>query len=286
MMFKITRSKLLRTVQGLALAGALTAAPLAMPGRGSAANINWLPQIADAERVKVPGDGIELAGYLFRPETDGPAPAIVILHDAFGGSWQMAGFARSLAREGDVALALSLRGSTGSDGVAACGAHDPDDVAEAVDWLGRLDGIDAARIGVIGMFEGGRVALMTAALSTTVKSVVAYSPETDMVRLRATTHFYGIPEYIDSACAPHGLAHLSPANYAPGIQASVLLVHGDDDNRVPAEQSVLMYEALESAGKMADLRFLRGADHAYSEADWAIAWPWTLQHLKSTLAKR
>ncbi len=286
MIFKVNRKNLLRAVKGLLLVGALTAAPVALPGRGSAANINWLPKIADAERVEVPGDSIKLAGSLFRPQTDEPAPAIVILHDAFGGSWQMAGFARSLAREGYVALALSLRGSTGSDATAACGAHDPDDVAEAVDWLGRLDGIDPSRIGVIGMFEGGRTALMTAALSTRVKSVVAYSPETDMVRLRATTHFYGIPEYIDSACAPHGLERLSPANYAPGIQASVLLVHGDADNRVPAEQSVLMYEALESAGKMADLRFLRGADHAYSEADWARAWPWTLQHLKKTLAAR
>jgi len=107
-----------------------------------------------------------------------------------------------------------------------------------------------------------------------------------LVRLRATTHFYGIPEYIDSACAPYGLRDISPANFAPSIGAAVLLVHGDDDTRVPAEQSVLMYEALQSAGKTAEVRLIPGADHAYSEQDWALAWPWTLQHLETTLRVR
>ncbi len=272
----------------LAFTGVLAAAALMIASGGAVgANVDWLPEVEGAERVEVPGDGLRLAGYLFRPETgDEPAPAIVILHDAFGGSWQMANFARSLAREGYVTLALSMRGSSGSDGVASCGAHDPADVAEVVAWLGRLEGVDPTRMGVVGISEGGRVALMAAARSHLVRSVVAFSPETDMVRLRATTQFYGIPEYIDTACAPFGLSNISPANFAPSIHASVLLVHGDDDIRVPAEQSVLMYEALESAGKIADVRFIRGAGHTYREQDWALAWPWTLQHLKKTLRAR
>ncbi len=272
----------------LAFTGALVAAALMIaPGGAGGANVDWLPEVAGAERVEVPGDGLRLAGYLFRPEAGvEPAPAVVILHDAFGGSWQMANFARSLAREGYVTLALSMRGSSGSDGAASCGARDPADVAEAVAWLGGIEGVDPTRMGVVGISEGGRVALMAAARSHLVRSVVAFSPETDMVRLRATTHFYGIPEYIDTACAPFGLSNISPANFAPSIDASVLLVHGDDDNRVPAEQSVLMYEALESAGNTADVRFIRGAGHAYREQDWALAWPWTLQHLKKTLRAR
>ena len=276
----------------LAFTGVLVAAALMIaPGGAGGANVDWLPEVEGAERVEVPGDGLWLAGYLFRPETGPeagiePAPAVVILHDAFGGSWQMANFARSLAREGYVTLALSMRGSSGSDGAASCGARDPADVAEAVAWLGGLEGVDPTRMGVVGISEGGRVALMAAARSHLVRSVVAFSPETDLVRLRATTHFYGIPEYIDTACAPFGLSSISPANFAPSIDASVLLVHGDDDNRVPAEQSVLMYEALESAGKTADVRFIRGAGHAYREQDWALAWPWTLQHLKKTLRAR
>ena len=272
----------------LAFTGALVAAALMIaPGGAGGANVHWLPKVEGAERVEVPGNGLRLAGYLFRPGTGGdPAPAVVILHDAFGGSWQMANFARALAREGYVTLALSLRGSSGSDGAASCGARDPADVAEAVAWLGGIEGVDPTRMGVVGISEGGRVALMAAARSHLVRSVVAFSPETDMVRLRATTQFYGIPEYIDSACAPFGLRNISPANFAPSIHASVLLVHGDDDNRVPAEQSVLMYEALESAGNTADVRFIRGAGHAYREQDWALAWPWTLQHLKKTLRPR
>lgn len=272
----------------LALTGALAAAALMMaPDGASGANVHWLPEVAGAERVEVPGDGLRLAGYLFRPDAASEAaPAVVILHDAFGGSWQMANFARSLASEGYVTLALSMRGSTGSDGAASCGARDSADVAEVVAWLGGIEGVDPTRMGVVGISEGGRVALMAAAKSNLVRSVVAFSPETDMVRLRATTHFYGIPEYIDSACAQFGLNDISPANFAASIDASVLLVHGDDDTRVPAEQSVLMYEALESAGKVADVRFIRGASHAYRKEDWALAWPWTLQHLKTTLRIR
>ena len=277
-----------QVLRRFALTGALMAAALTIAPEGAGgANIHWLPEVNGAKRVEVPGDGLRLAGYLFRPEADtGSAPAIVILHDAFGGSWQMADFARALAREGYVTLALSMRGSTGSDGAASCGARDPADVAEAMAWLGGVEGVDPTRMGVVGLSEGGRVALMAAAQSNLVRSVVAFSPETDMVRLRATTHFYGIPEYIDSACAPFGLKNISPANFAPSIEASVLLVHGDYDIRVPAEQSVLMYEALESAGKTADVRFIRGANHTYRKEDWALAWPWTLQHLKRTLRTR
>lgn len=124
----------------LAFTGALLAAMLMVaPGGARGANVNWLPEVEDAERVEVPGNGLKLAGYLFRPEPSGEAaPAVVILHDAFGGSWQMASFARSLAHEGYVALALSMRGSTGSDGAASCGARDPADVAEALVWLGSI----------------------------------------------------------------------------------------------------------------------------------------------------
>ena len=74
----------------------------------------------------------------------------------------------------------------GSDGTASCGARDPADVAEAVAWLGGIEGVDPTRMGVVGISEGGRVALMAAARSHLVRSVVAFSPETDLVRLRAT----------------------------------------------------------------------------------------------------
>lgn len=50
--------------------------------------------------------------------------------------------------------------------------------------------------------------------------------------------------------------------HAEAFQAPVLLLHGEDDLIVPDEQSEIMAEALEAAGKYYEIRTFPGQNHS------------------------
>ncbi len=98
-----------------------------------AAEPNRLPDLGDAERIVVPGDGLELAAYLFRPQTpNGLRPAIVALHGGFNSAWWMRGISRRIARAGYFVLAPSLRGGSGSDFAPLACDLKADDIVETI----------------------------------------------------------------------------------------------------------------------------------------------------------
>jgi dipeptidyl aminopeptidase/acylaminoacyl peptidase len=57
------------------------------------------------------------------------------------------------------------------------------------------------------------------------------------------------------------LAALSPLTHATEVRIPVLLIHGRDDTVVPIDQSRLMAQALQRAGKPVKLVELKGEDH-------------------------
>ena len=55
-----------------------------------------LPDLPDAEPVRVPGHGVSLGGYFFKPQAGAPPyPALVLLHGFAGHAHNMAGLARA-----------------------------------------------------------------------------------------------------------------------------------------------------------------------------------------------
>ena len=111
----------------------------------------------------------ELTAYLAVPETDGPAPGVVVIHDAFGLGNEIRGQADWLASEGYLAVAPDLiRGR----GKLACmvsimrDARDRrgatfDDIEAARSWL-IGDPRCSGTVGVIGFCMGGGLALVLA----------------------------------------------------------------------------------------------------------------------------
>jgi len=229
--------------------------------------------------VSLPGSGVTLGGILFRPaSTSKPLPAIIVLHGwarpGVPGAPRVEGWARRLSERGYTALALSMRGWPPSGGSDDCGEQQPDDVAQAADWLARLPGVNADSIGVLGFSLGGQVALLAGARSSRIKAIVAYFPITDIQRWRDTTSNTGIRDfYVPQVCAA-GRSN-SPVNAADKLRAPILLIHGDRDTWVPTEQSLRMREALQKANRYVELLVIGGGDHGFtgeqSEQAWSAA---------------
>ena len=262
--------------------------PDSVPARGetSAKAINT--DIARSE-VTMPGAGITLAGILFRPPTGESAlPAVVVLHGwaeaSVPGAPRVERLARRLAESGYVALALSMRGWPQSEGKDDCGSEQPDDIAKAVDWLASLPGVNADRIGAVGLSQGGQVALLAAARTNRIRAVVAYYPVTDIREWQNTTDNQAIRKFYVPFVCGSGTSR-SPISVAQKIDAAVLLIHGDRDRRVPTEQSVMMQRALQKANRTVDLQLISGAAHGFDPQN-EQAWASTTKFLATYLAAK
>ncbi len=126
----------------------------------------------------------QLQGYLARPEGDGPFPALVVIHEAYGLNDDIRSIARRFAGAGYVALAVDLfsgrsqamcmarlfagmiRNSTDHGGIR--------DLRAALGWLGAQPGADAARLGAVGYCLGGSLAIGLACADTRVKAIAPF----------------------------------------------------------------------------------------------------------------
>ena len=77
----------------------------------------------------------------------------------------------------------------------------------------------------------------------------------------------------------------SPVNSADKIHAAVLLIHGDHDTWVPAEQSLKMREALQKANRDVELLIIAGGDHDFTveqnDQAWSVVTEFFRMHLES-----
>ena len=251
----------------------------------STRDIEPLPTLSDAKHVLIWGDGVYLGGYLFQPSSlDGSFPAVLLLHGHGVDALDMVTPARLLSQAGYIALSLSMRGWRGSGGLDDCGLRQANDAVHAIDWLGTQPQVNPERLGIVGISQGGQVALLTGAKSHRLKAIVAHKPVTDIDRWENTTQYPGIPTYISMVCNPESRLR-SPVDHAIDIDAPVLLIHGANDTRVPAEQSLMMKEALLKAGKHVELRIIEGATHSFGPEGVRLAWIWTLDFFSQYLKR-
>jgi dipeptidyl aminopeptidase/acylaminoacyl peptidase len=250
-----------------ALLAAVASATLTVLRLSSAPAMRSAAIQQDRTAVTLPGAGIRLGGILVRPNTAGARPAIVLLHGfqppGTNGAALMAPMAARFAALGYVALALSMRGWPPSEGVDDCGLRQPDDIAAALEWLARQSGVDPNRLAVLGLSQGGQVALLTGARSKRARAIVAAYPVADVERWKATTTFPGIPGYISRVCEPGGADRRSPVTVVADISAPILLIHGKADTRVPTEQTTLMRDALRRAGREVEMVLVPEMAHGF-----------------------
>ena len=237
---------------------------------------SWVPA-PRPERAGFTGeDGLELAGWLHRPERPGdrPGPALLWLH---GGpeSEERPGWSpliRGLVAAGVTVFTPNLRGSSGR-GAAFARADDRErrhfsisDVGAAARHLAGVDGVDPARIVVAGRSYGGYLTL--AALT---RYPELFAGGVDICGMADLPSFYAgtepwiagpaYPEYGDPRTDRALLEELSPLARADRIGVPLLVVHGENDTNVPLRQAHAIHRALADRGAPVELMLLPDEGH-------------------------
>lgn len=188
------------------------------------------------------GSGEFRFGDLRLPKRSGPVPAVMFIH---GGFWRArydlnyAGFVcAGLSQAGFATWNIEYR-RVGNPGGGWPGSFE--DVTAAYQFLRQLAGrypLDTRRVIVAGHSAGGQLALALAAHHNSMAAVVSLAGVLDLRRAwelhlsnDAVSEFLGGPP--DKV--PEHYREASPAEL--DIHCKQLLIHGSDDDTVPAEMS-------------------------------------------------
>lgn len=199
------------------------------------------------EQVEIPAsEGRTLSGVLFLPESAPPAPAVIVLHTAYGSVEPSdEDYARALAKEGFVALAPNYIHS--SFGRRLWDGRITDDMSALVDFLRKRPEAKQMPVGTVGFSLGSRGILLSARRRD-VKAVVVYYGTFDVRKEKGVELPPTLPV---------------PMMVAGQVNGAVLLLDGDADDEIPIASAREMKAALEAAGKKVQLVEYKGAYHRF-----------------------
>ncbi len=225
-------------------------------------------------------DGLALSGYLTTPK-GAPVeklPLVVFPHggpasrDEPGFDW----WAQAMASRGYAVLQVNYRGSDGfgwdfqSAGFGQFGRKMQTDLSDGVRYLASQGKIDPKRVCIVGASYGGYAALAGATLDAPVyRCAVSVAGISDLHRMvrgdeiedGSSARRYWLRYLGATSLDDPKVAGISPINHIDRVAIPILLIHGADDTRVPFEQSQLMFDALQRAGKPVELVKLNHEDH-------------------------
>jgi uncharacterized protein len=220
--------------------------------------------------VTFDSDGHELLGVLYLARGSEPKPTVLLLHGC-PGIEQNLDLAAALRARGWNSLVFHYRGCWGSGGrydlrtVTA-------DVAAAVDYLhsGEHQSIDPVRLAVVGHSLGGWAAVLAGAEDQRLRAVAACGAPASLAAVafaadeirREFTRFVAAEPQEFASQHEQAAARPQPLDVASSIAPRPLLVvHGSDDEWVPAAQGRALYER---AGEPRRYVEVDGANHAFA----------------------
>jgi carboxymethylenebutenolidase len=202
-----------------------------------------------SETVDLQVNGQPMAAVISRPDGSGPWPGIVVIMEAFGLNDYVCDVSRQLAEEGYIAIApdfyhrLGRLKTAGYDDFAesrrmmATMRDDEvvDDASAALDYLKSLPECQGDCLGILGFWNGGRIAYLTA----------CYRPD-----VKALACLYGQVVYPETT----EIRPVSPLDITGRIQAAVLVVHGIGGSPMSLDEVKRLEEKLASTGKTYESR--------------------------------
>lgn len=199
--------------------------------------------------VQLKSDGVALDAFVSRPLTEGNHPGIIVIQEWNGVVDHIKEVTMRLARQGYVAIAPDLyHGEIARSPDQAMrlmgGLSDPQVVRELNGAVAYLREQGSPRVGVIGFCLGGRLSLLLACHNRDLSACAIY---------------YGSP--VSRELSEKQPAHL--VDLVGNINCPVLGIYGELDAGIPLDVVGRLRDALQKAGKNADIHTYPGAQHAF-----------------------
>lgn len=226
---------------------------------------------------------------VFEPsERHSSRPAVICIH---GGGWvsgdrsYMHDVASPLADQGFVAVCPQYRFAPAHRFPAAV-----KDIQACVAFLrGHAEefGVDPSRIASLGNSSGGHLAAM-AGLTCGLQAVVDICGISDLVHAQGPQYAIGaafVYEFMGQAPGdqPELYAEASPITFVSPHSPPFLIIHGDQDDIVPIEQSIKLRDTLAASGVPVEYHAMNGEGHSFSYAAWLRIEALYTDFLKRTL---
>lgn len=200
-----------------------------------------LAQRPDTALVSL-GGAAPINAYVAYPAVKGKAPAVIVVHEAWGLNGQIRSVARRLAAEGYVAIVPDLYHGRVTDDPEQARAMSRTLASEAVladldatmAWLAAQPRVQAGRVAVVGFGMGGTFALEYGIHEPGVRAVVM---------------FYGTP--------------ITDAGLLPPLKAPVLAHFAQLDDGIPEDKVNQFRIAMSTAGRSAEVHLYPGAGPAF-----------------------
>jgi dipeptidyl aminopeptidase/acylaminoacyl peptidase len=167
-------------------------------------------------------------------------------------------------------LCVNPRISTGygqafiEEGRARWGAEPYEDLMAAVDAAVERKEIDASRVAAMGGSFGGYMANWIAGHTRRFRAIVSHAGLWNLVGFHGTTDFG--PEWErefggDPYRHPETYERWSPHRFVKEIRTPMLLVHGEQDFRVPVAEAFQAFTALQRLGVRSKFLYFPDENH-------------------------
>ncbi len=197
-------------------------------------------------------DGLTLRGW-YHP-TDERRHLVILIHGMWSSWAEMAGLGRDLHERGYDVLLFDLRGHGQSDASRLFMGHRERGDLRAVQAWAKQQRFTPDRIGWVGYSMGGSTLLMEAAQNPNIRVAVIDSPYGNLPELldAQLTRYSNLPRFFNPGI-------LTAAHLAFGVRTDdlipirsarswgrrpLLLIHGEADTIVPAQQARMLASAL------------------------------------------
>ena len=232
-------------------------------------------------------DGTRIGSWLVRPagaSAESPAPLVVWVHGGPLGSWSGWHWrwnphilaARGYAVLGpDPALSTGYGQAMVARGWSDWGGTPYEDVTAAVDaaLAGRAD-LDASRTALMGGSYGGYMANWVAGHTDRYRAIVTHASLWELRGFHGTTDTGAFWEHEmgDPYLEPDRYTRQSPFEHLAKIRTPMLVIHGEQDFRVPVSEALRLWTDLRRHGAEGKLLYFPDENHWILKPQNARLW--------------
>lgn len=208
----------------------------------------------------------KIEGITLRPLAAGKYPAVLLLPGRVSATASIS-FGIILAAQGFASLSVAEPGFGKSEGTRDfMGPNSIKAFAAGFDKFKRESFVDSNRMGVFGYSRGGMAAsLLTIKLGSQVRAAVFGAGIYDFKRAYDETKFDDIRQNMEneSGMTEQAIKERSSILQMQKLKSPVLIIHGENDENAPTNQSLLLRDRLTQLKKDFEIKIL--ADHKHGE---------------------